>query len=430
MPTFPIQLRRNGTASATPSSLLHGEVALNYADSKLFWKDSSNVIQSFTFTAYALSSHSHGNITSAGAIGSTANLPVITTTSGVLTTGSFGSTANTFCQGNDSRLSDTRTPTDGSVSTAKLANDAVTYAKMQNVSVTDRLLGRSTAGAGDIEEIVCTAAGRALIDDASSAAQLTTLGAAPAASPTFTGVVTVAAGSAAAPSVVITGDSDTGIAQIGGANSLSIVTAGTERLRVSSVGNVGIGLSSNAAVAVEVSASAGESIRLTNVTGSERLHMYTRNVAATSRIESQNSDLQLFTFDANALIFGTSNVERARIDTSGNLRINGANAATSAAGAIHLKNGTAPTASITDGVVLFAADVSLSSELRVRDEAGNTTTLSPHNFSLIPEGPSEPMAWAYYSERDGHRINVDMLRLARLVEMLTGEKLVYEEDPT
>jgi hypothetical protein len=56
-------------------------------------------------------SHTHGNISNTGAIGSTANLPLITTTSGVLTTGSFGTAANTFCQGNDSRLSDARTPT-------------------------------------------------------------------------------------------------------------------------------------------------------------------------------------------------------------------------------------------------------------------------------------------------------------------------------
>ena len=55
--------------------------------------------------------HTHGNITNAGAIGSTANLPVITTTSGVLTTGAFGTAAATFCQGNDARLSDARTPT-------------------------------------------------------------------------------------------------------------------------------------------------------------------------------------------------------------------------------------------------------------------------------------------------------------------------------
>jgi hypothetical protein len=44
-------------------------------------------------------SHPHGNITNAGAVGSTANLPLITTTSGVVTTGSFGTTANTFAQG-------------------------------------------------------------------------------------------------------------------------------------------------------------------------------------------------------------------------------------------------------------------------------------------------------------------------------------------
>jgi hypothetical protein len=55
-------------------------------------------------------------------------------------------------------------------------NDAVTYAKMQNVSATDRLLGRQTAGAGDVEEITCTAAGRAILDDASASDQRATLG--------------------------------------------------------------------------------------------------------------------------------------------------------------------------------------------------------------------------------------------------------------
>lgn len=55
-------------------------------------------------------------------------------------------------------------------------NDAVTYAKIQNVSATDKLLGRSTSGAGDVEEIACTAAGRALIDDAAASNQRVTLG--------------------------------------------------------------------------------------------------------------------------------------------------------------------------------------------------------------------------------------------------------------
>jgi len=64
----------------------------------------------------------------------------------------------------------------GAVTTAKLDTDAVTYDKLQNVSATDRLLGRSTAGAGNVEEITCTAAGRALLDDADAATQRATLG--------------------------------------------------------------------------------------------------------------------------------------------------------------------------------------------------------------------------------------------------------------
>jgi hypothetical protein len=82
-----------------------------------------------------------------------------------------------------------------------IANDAVTYAKMQNVSATDKVLGRATAGAGDVEEIACTAAGRAILDDVDAAAQRTTLG-----------LGTIA--TQAANSVTISGGSVTGITYI------------------------------------------------------------------------------------------------------------------------------------------------------------------------------------------------------------------------
>ena len=62
------------------------------------------------------------------------------------------------------------------LATADIADDAVTYAKIQDVSATDKILGRSTAGAGVVEEITCTSAGRALLDDADASAQRTTLG--------------------------------------------------------------------------------------------------------------------------------------------------------------------------------------------------------------------------------------------------------------
>ena len=65
----------------------------------------------------------------------------------------------------------------GTVATAGLADGAVTYAKIQNVSATDKVLGRSTAGAGAVEEIACTSSGRAMIAAASAAAQTALLSA-------------------------------------------------------------------------------------------------------------------------------------------------------------------------------------------------------------------------------------------------------------
>ena len=56
------------------------------------------------WTSVPTPAHAHGNINGKGAVGTTANLPLITTTSGVVTTGTFGTTANSFCQGNDVRL--------------------------------------------------------------------------------------------------------------------------------------------------------------------------------------------------------------------------------------------------------------------------------------------------------------------------------------
>jgi hypothetical protein len=81
-------------------------------------------------------------------------------------------------------------------------NAAVTYAKIQNVSATDKLLGRSTAGAGSVEEIVCTAAGRALIDDVDAAAQRTTLNAAAADATTYVGTTAIALNRASAAQVL------------------------------------------------------------------------------------------------------------------------------------------------------------------------------------------------------------------------------------
>lgn len=65
---------------------------------------------------------------------------------------------------------------DAAVTTAKINDDAVTYAKIQNVTATNKVLGRSSTGSGNIEEISCSPAGRDLIAGTDAAAQRTTLG--------------------------------------------------------------------------------------------------------------------------------------------------------------------------------------------------------------------------------------------------------------
>ncbi len=72
--------------------------------------------------------------------------------------------------------------------TTTITPQAVTYDKMQMVSATDRVLGRQSPNPGIIEEIVCTAAGRALLDDNSAADQRTTLGAVPVGPITTSGL--------------------------------------------------------------------------------------------------------------------------------------------------------------------------------------------------------------------------------------------------
>lgn len=64
----------------------------------------------------------------------------------------------------------------GTVATAGITDDAVTYAKIQNVSATDRLLGRVSASAGNIEEIEITDFVQTILNDPDAATVRSTLG--------------------------------------------------------------------------------------------------------------------------------------------------------------------------------------------------------------------------------------------------------------
>lgn len=59
---------------------------------------------------------------------------------------------------------------------ALIPNDTITYAKMQDVSATDKILGRVSGGSGNVEEITFTDQAQQLADDTSFSDMRTTLG--------------------------------------------------------------------------------------------------------------------------------------------------------------------------------------------------------------------------------------------------------------
>jgi hypothetical protein len=110
---------------------------------------------------------------------SNANDPASDEKAALAGTSGTPSSINKYVTNGDSRMTDNRAPTAHSHVPADI-----------DASATDIILGRATAGAGAVEELACTAAGRALIDDATAADQLTTLGAAPKCSTSVGGTWT------------------------------------------------------------------------------------------------------------------------------------------------------------------------------------------------------------------------------------------------
>ena len=223
-------------------------------------------------------------------------------------------------------------------------------------------------------------------------------------------------------------DNDVGlIAYQHSSDAMQFYTNAGLRMAIDSAGLVGIGTTAPGGN-MEIAGSGAETDLIINNTAANGDPAIKWQLSGTTKfmlaVDDDNADV--FNMIAGDSIPGN---QMTSFDANKNVSIGGTGGwGSSAVGVLSIKNGTPPGSSIANFIQLYAEDVSSSSELKVRDEAGNITVLSPHDFTGIPDGPSEDLAWAYSSQRDGQRINVDMLKLARTIEKLSGEQLVYIDE--
>ena len=86
-------------------------------------------------------------------------------------------------------------------------------------------------------------------------------------------------------------------------------------------------------------------------------------------------------------------------------------------GAIQLINQSGAPTHLANHSWIYALDDSASSEVYVKDEAGNATKISPHN---------EKGEWEYYSKNSvtGKTVRVNMEKMIRKLEEVTGESFI------
>jgi hypothetical protein len=153
----------------------------------------------------------------------------------------------------------------------------------------------------------------------------------------FAGQVQIGAGSAEIPALAFASDLNTGIAQLGGADSWSVITGGSERLRVAATGAVGINATpTSRRLTVRGSGDSDGALLLqSSSTGAGTSNGFIIQCLGVS------STAYLWNFENSPIIFGANNAERMRLYADGTLDVTGSvwvPAGTAAAPGVSFRN--------------------------------------------------------------------------------------------
>ena len=240
--------------------------------------------------------------------------------------------------------------TNGAVTNAKLAANAVgttnvqggaiTFTKIQNVN-TNKLLGRSTAGTGDIEQLdlgggLALSQGTLSVQVGSGLSIVNGTIAATGGGGDFfrngsvsmTGQFLGVGGTAALPGITFGGDNDTGLYRLA-ANTLGFSTAGSSRMVISSAGYVGIGTTVPSSMLDILPTSNGDVLRVLN-TGGAVAAKFSVSGGGHGRLQIRDSGgtIDRFDFDGatgDLVLKNTSGTSYASISSQGGTSfVNGA----------------------------------------------------------------------------------------------------------
>lgn len=180
------------------------------------------------------------------------------------------------------------------------------------------------------------------------------------------GVATFSAGSAAAPAITTSGDTNNGIF-FPAADVTAITTAGSERLRIDSSGNVGIGTSSPS-VKLEINRGSAGSIATFTDGVSTNFNFSTSGTVGTFGTDAGSTSLAL----------KTTGTERLRIDSSGNVGIG----TSSPSSKLEVYDATSAVARVTAGTEIFEIR-NTGSEVRLAVVSADPMTFRTSNVEAM-----------------------------------------------